>query len=170
MKTNLMPCSSLLAFVMVMLLLSLPLTTLAQQIPAEGQAKQDAEANLNKELWMGTGCAFPLLTTLGLVAGSFGPQSSRSSLFSGPQACGFCVGLTSAYLGRHVLIRRHQPTPPPERLLGKSPEYIAVYTDVYKKRSRQLRGQYIDRGYLIGCVVSGMLAIVINELFFENSE
>ena len=143
----------------MLLLLSSPLATPAQQISAEVQAKRDAEADLDKLLLIGNSFAIPVLPTLGVMAGSLLPQSYSSSGFapSCEQTLGICVGLTFAYLGPITLIRRHQPTPPTERFIGKSPEYIAVYTEVYETRTGRLRTQYIAVGGGIGC---GVVAII----------
>ena len=170
MKTNLTSGSSLLVLLMVVLLLSLPLATLAQQISAETQAKRDAGADLNKLLWLGTSCAIPSLPILGLLAGSLVPQSSSRGSgggyqlisFSDQQALGFCVGGTFSCLGQLILIRRFRPIPPSERFIGKSPEYVAVYTDVYKTRARWLRIQYTA----VGCAIGAGLLIFIDESFF----
>ena len=45
--------------------------------------------------------------------------------------------------------------PPVTRLLGKSPEYVAFYTDAYKAKAKTLR----VKSALGGCIVNG-LAIV----------
>jgi len=165
MKTNLTFRSSLLALLTVVLLLSSPLATLAQQISAEAQAKQDAETDLNKRFWINTGCAVVLLPTLGLFVGSLGPQSYSGAIGipSGEQSLGLCIGSTLA-LGPVILILRHQPMPPPERFIGKSPAYISVYTDVYKKRTRFLSRQYRVVGCAIGCAIGGGLAILYENL------
>jgi hypothetical protein len=154
MKTNLMVRSSLLAPLMVVLLLSSPLAALAQQISAEVQAKQDAKADLNKLLWIGTGFAVPVLSVLGCLAGdSLGTQSYSSGVGAGP-GCGICVGLGVPSL---IWTFIGQSTPPPERFIGKSPEYIAVYTDVYKKRIRWLGRLYAA----VGCGLGGGLSIFV---------
>ena len=77
-----------------------------KQNPAEAQAKQDAKADLNKLLWIGTGCAAPALPILGLLAGSLVPQSSSGGSggyqlisFSDQQVLGLCVGWTFGCLG-----------------------------------------------------------------------
>lgn len=44
-----------------------------------------------------------------------------------------------------------EPTPPAAKLMGKSPEYVAFYTDAYKAKSKNLQG----RSALIGCAVGG---------------
>ena len=46
--------------------------------------------------------------------------------------------------------------PPVTRLLGKSPEYVASYTDAYKAKAKTLR----VKSALGGCIVNG-LAIVV---------
>ena len=164
MKADLTSRSSLLALLIVVLLLSSPLVTLAQQISAEVQAKRDAEADLNKPLWIGTGCTVLLLPTLGLLVGSLGPQSySRGSggfqviRFSDQEALGLCVGCAVGCLGPLTVIRMYQPTPPPERFIGKSPEYIEAYSNTYRIRIGRLRLRHAAVGCAIGL---GMLAIV----------
>ena len=43
-----------------------------------------------------------------------------------------------------------EPYPPATRLLGKSPEYVAVYTDTYKEKAKKLQ----TNSALGGCCVS----------------
>lgn len=161
MKTNLTSRSLFLAL-LVVLLLSSPLATLAEQISAEAQAKQDAEADLNKSSWIGVGCAIPASTMLGglvgVGVGSLG--SSGGFIVSQEEALGMLIGMTVGCLVPLITVYNHKLTPPPERLLGKSPEYIDVYTDTYKTRTRQLRGQYAAGG----CAITGgiwMIAVLI---------
>jgi len=137
-----------------------------KQTPGEIQAKQDAEADLNKQFWINTGGAFILFPALGLLVGSSVARVNPNSDFDAE--CGLIIGSILA-LGPLVLILGHQPTPPPERFIGKSPEYIDVYTDVYKKRTRQLSRPYTARGQVIGCVIAGGLAFLIDQIF-ENLE
>lgn len=106
MKTNLASRLSLLAPLIAVLLLSSPFTTLAQQIPAEVQAKRDAEADLNKWFWINTGCAFMLLPALGLVAGSSVARVNPGSDFDAE--CGLSIGSILA-AGPLILMLRPQP-------------------------------------------------------------
>ena len=45
-----------------------------------------------------------------------------------------------------VFIYPHNVTPPPERLLGKPPEYIETYTQAYKSRTTLLRKIFVTAG------------------------
>ena len=50
----------------------------------------------------------------------------------------FFIGFFGNILG--VLIAAiYEPTPPASRLLEKSPEYVAMYTDSYKAKSRSVQ-------------------------------
>ncbi|RKU31447.1 hypothetical protein C6499_04535 [Candidatus Poribacteria bacterium] len=135
-------------------------------ISAEVQAKRDAEDDLNKRFWIGTGCAFILLPALGCFAGASVARVNPGSDFDAE--CGLAIGSILA-AGPLVLMLGHQPTPPPERFIGKSPEYIVVYTNVYKKRTRQLSRPYTAQGMVIGCVITGGLGILMGQIF-ENLE
>ena len=43
------------------------------------------------------------------------------------------IGIIIAYVA--------EPTPPPARLMGKSPEYLAIYTTTYKAEARSIQGR-----------------------------
>ena len=67
----------------------------------------------------------------------------------------FFIGLFGNIIG--VLIASiYEPTPPASRLLEKSPEYVALYTDSYKAKSRSIQ----LRQSLIGLVVPIVLMIL----------
>ena len=40
----------------------------------------------------------------------------------------------------------HTPRPPPERLLGKTPEYVAAYTQAYRSKTISLRKRRVTAG------------------------
>ena len=56
----------------------------------------------------------------------------------------------------------HQKTPPAAALLGKSPVYVAHYTDTYKRESQSLQFSSAAMGCLIGSGVSVVGIILIN--------
>ena len=67
----------------------------------------------------------------------------------------FFIGLFGNIVG--VLVASiYEPTPPASRLLEKSPEYVALYTDSYKAKSRSIQ----LRQSLIGLVVPIVLMIL----------
>ena len=190
MKTNLTSRLSLLAFLMVMLIFHHPFVIFAQQnsaaVQAEQdaeadmnpfvildqqhsaavQAKQDAEADMNKWLWTGAGCAVNLSPVLGaavgIYVGSLGPQSNTGwAAPSDEELFGCCIG---AIVGSVPLIvfYSHKLTPPAERFIGKSPEYIDIYTDAYKTRTQRLKYKYAAIGSAIswGILMISLRAIV----------
>ena len=65
------------------------------------------------------------------------------------------IGVFGNILG--VLIASvYEPTPPASRLLGRSPEYAALYTDSYKAKSRSIQ----VRHSVIGIALVFALAFV----------
>ncbi|MCD6507660.1 hypothetical protein J7M22_13705 [Candidatus Poribacteria bacterium] len=60
------------------------------------------------------------------------------------------VGLLVAYI--------YQPSPPASRLLGKSPEYVAAYTDAYKDAAKRIQVKWAWTGCL--AYAAGVLAYV----------
>jgi hypothetical protein len=64
----------------------------------------------------------------------------------------FFIGLFGSILG--VLIAAiYEPTPPASRLLEKSPEYVAMYTDSYKAKSRSVQLRLSVIGLVIGLAI-----------------
>ena len=49
-----------------------------------------------------------------------------------------------------------EPAPPATRLLGKSPEYVAFYTDAYTEKAKTLQAN----SALGGCIVNGLATVV----------
>jgi hypothetical protein len=72
----------------------------------------------------------------------------------------FFIGLFGSILG--VLIAAiYEPTPPASRLLEKSPEYVAMYTDSYKAKSRSVQLRLSVIGLVIPYGVFIFLAILM---------
>ena len=89
----------------------------------EKQARTDAQRDSDEKFW-----------ALATFAGS---------TFFGPY-----IGIPA--LGAAVF---YQPPPPAHRFLGKSPEYVQIYTHTYKSTYRRTA----IRGTLIGCLGGGAL-------------
>ncbi len=65
-------------------------------------------------------------------------------------AAGFFFGLLG--IGAAYVL---EPDPPASRLIGKSPEYVATYTDCYKEAGRDVQ----VKGAVTGCVIGSLLSI-----------
>ncbi len=66
---------------------------------------------------------------------------------------GNIVGILIAYA--------YKPLPPASRLLGKSPEYAAFYTDSYKTRLGRLQGRWAVIGLITAVALGFMIFILI---------
>ncbi len=123
-----------LVILMSILSFSFPLQAIAQQrttvIDAKAAAEYDAEDDVNTAIWLAAGGVLGVVGNLPLGA----------------------VAIGGAYV--------YQPMPPAERLLGKSAEYVTVYTDAYKAKSRSLRLIAAGKGALGGSAVFCMLGLV----------
>ena len=64
------------------------------------------------------------------------------------------------------VIASQAPQPSPERLIGKSPEYVEVYTQAYKEKAQNLRLSAAVPGCLTtvfsGCILS-LIPLILDE-------
>ena len=120
---------------------STPFVTIAQQtvvqIEAATAAEADANKDVNKLLCFSAGCVLSALFFLPSPYGYFFPPT----------------GIIGAY--------SYRPAPPPSRLIGKSPEYIATYTSAYQLKRGNIQAQWTSAGCLSGCVILGIIAVSI---------
>ena len=160
---------------MAVLTFSMPFITLAQQnsvrtevseaaaahdinavnLEARAAAERDANNDINKFLWFGVGLGACIGPPAGGLAGcvvgnSIDPIESSGLFFfdvSGAAMLGGCVGVAAGVAPFiWAFYKYHQSQPPSERLIGKSPEYVEFYTDVYRAKTRSLRKKYAARG------------------------
>ena len=120
---------------------STPFVTIAQQNFVQTEAATAAEADANKDvnklLCFSAGCVL-------------------SALFFLPSPYGYLLpptGIIGSY--------SYQPVPPPSRLIGKSPEYIAAYTSAHPLKRGDIQAQWTSAGCLSGCVILGIIAVGI---------
>jgi hypothetical protein len=64
------------------------------------------------------------------------------------------IGIVIAYVA--------EPTPPPARMMGKSPEYLAIYTTAYKAEARSIQG----RAAIWGTVTLAAVVVVFYIIIF----
>lgn len=120
---------------------STPFVTIAQQTFVQAEAATAAEADANKDvnklLCFSAGCVLSALFFLPSPYGYFFPPT----------------GIIGSY--------SYRPVPPPSRLIGKSPEYIAAYTSAYPLKRGNIQAQWTSAGCLSGCVILGTIAVGI---------
>ena len=126
-------CFAAAAAVMSLMVFAMPI--LAQQdefLAGRIAGEQAGRANVNGTLWLGAGC----------VSGFLGTGT------------GGIIPLLIAYI--------YEPSPPTTQLLGKSPEYVAAYTDAYKAASKKGQSSKALTGCVIGTVaVFALLAAAV---------
>jgi hypothetical protein len=84
----------------------------------------------------------------GALAGQIDGRSNTNGVLWLGAGCLFEVlGLAAAYL--------YTPNPPAMRLLGKSPEYVAAYTDSYGDAAQRVQ----TNNAWIGCIASTLLGV-----------
>ena len=94
-----------------------------------------------------------------IVAGERDAQADvNTGLWFLAGCCGTAVGVIVAYAV--------EPVPPATRLLGKSPEYVAFYTDAYTAKAKSLQAN----SALGGCVVSALVYVVSWTVLFAAAE
>ena len=143
--------------VMAMLTFSMPFIILAQQnsvrtevseavaahdinavnLEARAAAEQDAINDVNKLSWFVTGCA---ASSVGGLVGALASNSTGTLI----AAAGALVPL--------IWIHTYEPNLPPNRFIGKSPEYIDFYTNAYRKQAKRLRTVSALGGCIVGCI------------------
>ena len=123
---------------LVGLIFGFPLIAIANASQAElevlkqitAAAKHDADVDADGCLWFCSG--FSLALGGGCLLGSLSLVSSYS----------------------------YRPSPPLSRLVGKPPEYIAVYIDTYKEQRRSDAASAAIVGCTLGAATAGCLALV----------
>ena len=163
-----------LSLLMIVLMFNMPSVTLAQQnlVQAEAitTAEQDAINDVNKRWWFVTGLAALGVGGLvgcltGCAVGSIIQPPPPSGLFyfniSDAQAVSAVVGFAAGVLVPLLWIRAYEPNLPPNRFIGKSPEYIDLYTDAYKKKAKSIRTKSAVGGWAVGCM-GGLLLLLLD--------
>ena len=130
-KTDL---KTVVAFLMAILIFSAPILIMAQQaeIGEELQSEmQEALAAAERDAQANTSGC------LWFVAGCFGGV----------------LGLIIAYV--------YTPSPPASKFIGKSPEYVAYYTDFYQSKAKSIQ----TKQTWTGCIVSGIANCVLTIVY-----
>ena len=154
--------------VATLLIFSMTPVSFAQQSSVQAQAKADANSDadsdmsdISKVMWFTLG---GLGSTAGCLLGCVGgcvlgarldPHGGfHTFLVPTPSQAG-CAASGAILLGVFPMLLGvdlypHNAMPPPERLLGKSSEYIEVYTQTYKSKIASLRKSLVTKGSIAG--------------------
>ena len=63
-----------------------------------------------------------------------------------------------------ALTQVNEAFPPASRLIGKSPEYTAYYTDAYKAKASELQSSAARNGFITtGCFLGSVIIVVLIE-------
>jgi hypothetical protein len=71
------------------------------------------------------------------------------------------IGILIAYVS--------EPSPPPARMMGKSPEYLAIYTNTYKAEARSIQGRSAIYGTLTAVAVVVVIYVIIVVAIVHNT-
>lgn len=81
----------------------------------------------------------------------------------------FIVGCLAGVIG-WVIALVTEPSPPATALMGKSPEYVASYTDCYKKKGKGIKSKNALTGCFVGTGVTVLAYVVIFVALSESDE
>lgn len=79
----------------------------------------------------------------------------------------FWTGCFGTFFGYLTANTYHHPVPTVP-LLGKSPEYVASYTDTYITETRKLQSQYALNGCMLGAALQICLPITFTLLTYDD--
>ena len=83
---------------------------------------------------------------------------------------GYCPGISalvgSAAVSSLLIAHFSRPlNPPPERLIGKSPEYVKFYVDAYRSKMRSYRIRHVAAGSIVSCAsITATFTIILTHL------
>jgi hypothetical protein len=153
-----------------LLIFSMMPVSFAQQQSIEAQAKADAHRDVNRDmkesLWFTAGLVGSSVGTVtGCVSGILAGYLIGDFLPDGVPAVESCsiggillFGILAAPICVHLY--PHSPRPPPERFLGKTPEYVAAYTQAYRSKAISLRKRWVTAGSITSNL--GILTLLLN--------
>ena len=112
--------------------------------------------------------AMPILAqvdefTAGRMAGEQAARAAvNGSMWLAIGCLGWLPGLVVAYV--------YQPVPPATQLLGKSPEFVASYTDAYKATAKRTQVSKAWMGCIASTIITSVaLGVVYGSEWFDDS-
>ena len=141
---------------------------LGEQNPIRFQAKADAESDAKRDVdvlaYFGKGMSATFAAAMcGLMTGFI----ADLTLGYGQDYLFYMTASMSAAGAFSLLIRYYiRPlNPPPERLIGKSAEYVKFYADAYRAKMRTYQIKSVAAGSIFGCItLTGGVAIIASNI------
>ncbi len=120
-------------------------------LQARADAESDAKRDLDVSAYFASGMGATFAAAMcGLMTGciadlTFGyRQDDFSYMIASMSALGTLSLLVPYYI--------RPPNPPPERLIGKSPEYVTFYADAYRAKMGSYQIKSVAAGSIFGCM------------------
>ncbi len=158
------------------------------QKQAKYAAEKDAIQETNKLVWFATGLGCCATTTscalVGcFIGGSINPPpivedsgdiflydttqigDSSNPFEDGSLDEGCIIGSLFGCLIPLIGLYNYKINPSPEKLIGKSPEYIEQYTKTYKNKKRLIRRNMAITGFSTGCLSVGIFSFLVNSTY-----
>jgi hypothetical protein len=145
---------------------------LGEQNPIRLQAKADAESDAKRDVdvlaYFGRGVSATFAAGMcGLMTGFI----ADATLGQGQDDLFYLTASMSAAGAFSLLLRYYirPPNPPPERLIGKSPEYVKFYVGAYQASMRSYQMKSVAAGSIFGCMtLTGGIAIIASHIEAER--
>ena len=138
------------------------------RLQAKAAAAVDAKRDVEVLASFGAGMGATFAASMcGLMTGFI----ADATLGQGQDALFYGTAAMSAAGTFSLLIRYHirPPNPPPERLIGKSAEYVKFYADAYQARMRSSQMKSVAAGSIFGCMtLTGGIAIIASHVSAER--
>ena len=135
------------------------------RLQAKADAESDAKHDVNLLAYFGAGVSTSFaagmcgLTSLCIADLPFGySQNDDPSCMIASMSA---AGPFSLLIGYYI----RPPNPPPERLIGKSPEYVKFYADAYRAKMRSYRTRSVAAGSAFGSAI-----LTVAGIYFYISE
>ena len=145
---------------------------LAEQdsIPLQAKAAATADATRDMEVLTSFGAGMSATFAAGMC-GLMTGFVADATLGQGQDALFYGTAAMSAVGTFSLLFRYHirPPNPPPERLIGKSAEYIKFYADAYQAKIRSSQMKSVAAGSIFGCMtLTAGIAIIASHIEAER--
>ena len=122
----------------------MPINSTSEVQRGTREAARDARKDVSKTTWFGCGLVGGCLPLAAVIASDH--YATRDDTLFYLSLLGLPGPTCAALL--------HIPAVPPERLLGKSTDYVNAYMRVYRRDVKRQRIKYAASGGVTGCVIS----------------